>query len=113
MNKVAGYLQEHLDGEVLTSAPIRQYFSTDASILTMTPAMVVYPKHTNDVRKTLRFSWQLAERGHHLPITARGRGSDLSGAAIGSGVIVVFPAHMNRLLELDIKQNLARIQPGL
>lgn len=113
MNKVAAYLQEHLDGEVLTSSPVRNYFSTDASVLTIMPNMVVYPNGTNDVRKVMRFCWQLAERGHVLPVTARGRGTDLSGAAIGSGVILAFPAHMNQLLELDSKQGLARIQPGL
>jgi FAD/FMN-containing dehydrogenase len=113
MNKVASYLQEHLDGEVLTSTAIRNYFATDASILTLTPNMVVYPKNTNDIRKVMRFSWQLAERGHTLPVTARGRGSDQTGAAIGEGIMLVFPAHMNRLLELDTRQNLARVQPGI
>lgn len=113
MNKVAAYLQEHLDGEVLTSAAIRDYFSTDASVLTLMPNMVIYPRTINDIRKVMRFSWQLAERGHVLPVTARGHGTDQSGAAIGEGIILVFPAHMNKLLELDAKQGLARIQPGI
>ena len=113
MNKIASYLQEHISGEVLTSAAARKYFSTDASILTMQPGVIVYPQNAADVRKVARFSWQLAEKGHRLPITARGRGTDLSGAAIGQGVMVVFPAHMNRLLELDTKQRLVRLQPGM
>lgn len=113
MNKVASYLQEHIVGEVLTSADVRRYFSTDGGVFEITPSLVVYPKNTQDVRKVTRFSWQLAEKGHVLPITARGRGSDQGGAAIGKGIIMVFPAHMNRLLELDVKQRLARIQPGI
>ena len=113
MNKVANYLQEHIVGEVLSSASVRKYFATDGSIFEVAPSMIVYPKNVSDVRKIARFSWQLAEKGHVLPITARGRGSDQSGAAIGKGVVMVFPAHMNRLLELDTKQRLARVQPGL
>lgn len=113
MNKIVSYLQEHLDGEVIDTAAIRQALSHDASVFEITPLMAVYPKNTNDIRKTMRFSWQLAERGHVLPITARGAGSDQTGAAIGKGVVMVFPAHMNRLLEIDTKQNLARLQPGL
>lgn len=113
MNKVANYLQEHIVGEVLSASSVRKYFSTDGSIFEMTPSMVVYPKNVSDVRKVARFSWQLSEKGHVLPITARGRGSDQSGAAIGKGIVMVFPAHMNRLLELDTKQRLARVQPGL
>lgn len=112
MNKIANYLQEHLLGEVLTSPSTRKYFSTDASILQVVPSMVVYPQNTNDVRKTVRFSWQLAEKGHTLPITARGRGTDLGGAAIGKGIIMVFPTHMNRILEIDAKQKKVRAQPG-
>jgi FAD/FMN-containing dehydrogenase len=113
VNKVASYLQEHIVGEVLSSARVRKYFSTDGGIFEVTPSMIVYPKNVSDVRKVTRFSWQLSEKGHVLPITARGRGSDQSGAAIGKGIVMVFPAHMNRLLELDTKQRLARVQPGL
>lgn len=113
MNKIASYLQTHLSGEVFDTPPIRDYFSTDASVLQMRPAMVVYPRTTNDVRKVTRFSWQLAEKGHTLPITARGSGTDQTGAAIGTGIVMVFPAHMNRILELDSQQKLVRVQPGV
>lgn len=113
MNKVANYLQEHIVGEVLSSASVRKYFSTDGGVFEVTPSMVVYPKNVSDVRKVTRFSWQLSEKGHVLPVTARGRGSDQGGAAIGKGIVMVFPAHMNRLLELDTKQRLARVQPGM
>jgi FAD/FMN-containing dehydrogenase len=113
VNKIANYLQEHVVGEVLASADVRQYFSTDGGVFKVAPSLVVYPKNTQDVRKVVRFSWQLAEKGHVLPITARGRGSDQGGAAVGKGIVMVFPAHMNRLLELDPKQRLARVQPGM
>ncbi len=113
MNKITSYLQEHIAGEILTSAAARTYFSTDASVLSMAPLFVVYPKNAADIRKIARFAWQLAEKGHRLPITARGKGTDLGGAAIGNGLVMVFPAHMNRLLELDTKQKLVRLQPGM
>lgn len=113
MNKVATYLQSHISGEVLVSEHVRQHFSTDASILSIKPSLVVYPRTTNDIRKVARFSWQLAERGHVLPITARGNGTDLTGAAIGRGVIVSLPTHLNKILELDTKQKLVRVQPGV
>lgn len=113
MNKVAHYLQEHLVGEVMTSVDIRKYFSTDASIFSVTPTLVVYPRNENDIRKTTRFTWQLAERGRVIPITPRGSGTDLSGAALGSGVVMAFPAHMNRILELDSKSGLVTVEPGI
>ena len=112
MNKVAHYLQEHLIGEVMTGNDARSYFSTDGSVLTVSPAIVVYPRNENDVRKTARFTWQLAERGKVIPITARGSGTDQGGAAIGEGLLLVFPAHMNRILELDGKSGDIIIEPG-
>jgi FAD/FMN-containing dehydrogenase len=113
MSKVAHYLQEHLTGEVITTSDARRYFATDASIFSLTPAIIVYPNNENDVRKTARFAWQLAERGRVIPMTARGSGTDQTGAAIGSGILLVFPAHMNKILELDPKTGSVALQPGL
>lgn len=113
MSKVAHYLQEHLVGEVMIGTDARNYFSTDASIFQLPPAIIVYPRNENDVRKTARFTWQLAERGRVIPITARGSGTDQTGAALGSGIMVVFPAHMNRILELDTKSNTVIVEPGI
>ena len=112
MSKVATYLQEHILGEVLTSPAILRAMSHDLSVLEMTPEMVAYPRVTNDIRKIARFAWQLAEKGHVLPLTARGNGTDQTGAAIGKGIVIVLPAHMNRILEFDAKQKLIRLQPG-
>jgi FAD/FMN-containing dehydrogenase len=113
MNKIAQYLSEHILGEVITSPDIRQAFSTDASLLSITPEMVVYPRITNDLRKIARFAWQLAEKGHAFPITARGGGTDQTGAAIGKGIVVATTAHLNTIFELDVKQKLVRLQPGV
>ncbi|HYH75046.1 MAG TPA: FAD-dependent oxidoreductase, partial [Candidatus Saccharimonadales bacterium] len=113
MSKVAHYLQEHVMGEVMTSPDARRYFATDASVLSLTPALIVYPRNENDVRKTARFTWQLAERGRVIPITARGAGTDLGGGAIGSGIILAFPAHMHRVLELDDKSGVVTVEPGI
>lgn len=113
MSKVAQYLRQHIVGEVTTAPGVRDYFSTDGSVFTVRPQMVVYPRNTDDVRKVARFSWQLAQRGKAISITARGAGSDQAGGALGDGISLVFPAHMNKLLELDTKRNIARVQPGI
>ncbi len=113
MSKVAHYLQEHLLGEVMTSADARRYFATDGSIFTLTPSIIVYPRNENDVRKTARFAWQLAERGRIISITARGAGTDQAGGALGDGIMLVFTAHMNRIVELDPKSGVVVVEPGL
>ena len=113
MNKIAHYLQEHLSGEVTSSPDVRRHFAHDGSILQLVPSVVVYPRNEGDIRKTVRFAWQLAQRGKVLPITARGGGSNSVGDAISSGVIMAFTAHMNEILELNAKKRFMVVQPGL
>ena len=112
MSKVSSYLNEHVQGEVTTNAAVRQAMAVDASVLTITPEMVVYPRSTSDIRKVARFTNQLAEKGHVLPITVRGGGTDQTGAAIGRGVIISTTAHLDTIFEVDPKQKLVRVQPG-
>lgn len=112
MNKVAHYLQQHLVGEVLTSPDVLRYFSTDESIFEIKPMLVVHPRNENDLRKTARFSWQLAERGRSIPITIKGKGTDQTGASLGNGIILSTPAHMNKIIELDPKSGVVTVESG-
>lgn len=113
MNKVAHYLQEHLIGEVVTSDDARKFFSTDGSIFQIAPAIIAYPRNENDVRKSARFVWQLAERNRLVPLTPRGLGSNTTGSAINNGIVMVFPAHLNKILELDTKSGSVVVEPGV
>jgi FAD/FMN-containing dehydrogenase len=115
MSKIAQYLNEHILGEITASKSIRQRFSRDGSILTVMPELVMFPRVTNDIRKAARFSWQLAEKGHTLPIVVRGSGSDKTGAAIGSGLIINTTAHLNNIIHIALKdkEHFVHVQPGV
>lgn len=113
MNKLAHYLQEHLRGEVIVSTSALAKYARDASIFEQTPSLIAYPMDESDIRKTARFAWQLAERGRIIPITARGSGSDFTGAAIGQGIVLVTPVHMNKILEFDSKSGFVVVEPGI
>lgn len=112
MSKIAHYLNEHILGDVTTDMATRKLLSNDGSMIAMTPELVVYPRVTNDIRKVTRFTHQLAEKGHVMSVTARGAGSDQTGAAISDGVLVQTTAYMNQIFEFDSKQRLIRVQPG-
>ena len=115
MSKIAQYLNEHILGEITGSKSIRQRFSRDGSVLTIMPELVMFPRVTNDIRKAARFSWQLAEKGHTLPLTVRGYGSDPTGAAIGKGLIINTTAHLNNIIHIGLKEkeHTVHVQPGV
>jgi FAD/FMN-containing dehydrogenase len=113
MNKLVQYLNQHLLGEV-TSDPVQlDEYARDGGPLTYRPQMVARVRSTSDIRKLLRFAWQLAEKGHSLSVTPRGGGVNTTGGAIGSGVVVAMAPHMNHVFEYDPKQRLVRLQPGV
>lgn len=113
MNKIAAYLNEHLLGEVSGAKSLRKAYATDGSVLTITPEVVVFPRVTADVRKVARFTWQLAEKGHVVPVTVRGFGSDTTGAAVGKGVVVDTTKHLNSVLQVAVKDKLVHVQAGI
>ena len=106
-------LQSLLLGSVTDASEAIAYFSTDGSIFTITPEGIVYPRNTADVRKTVQFLHEKGEKDpdKKLTLTARGLGTDQSGGAVGNGLQLVFPAHMNNVLKLDGDDVV--VQPGL
>lgn len=112
MSKLARYLNEHVVGNVFDNAEILDLYQNDRSILQKTPRLVALPETTDDVRKLVRFSHQLASKGFQLPITMRGTGLDKTGAALGSG-LVMSTAKLNHFEEIDLRGRLIRVQPGL
>ena len=112
MNKIAVYLSQHLSGEVSSAQSLRKLYSTDGSILSIPPEIIAFPRLTNDVRKIARFTWQLAEKGHIVGVTARGFGGDPTGAAIGKGIVVDMSKQLNSVIEVAAKDKLVHVQPG-
>ncbi|CAN5492183.1 FAD-binding oxidoreductase [soil metagenome] len=79
------------------------------TVSAVTPAVVVRPESTAEVAAVLAFAD--AER---IPVTARGAGTGLSGAATpGSDSIVVSFERMNKVLGIDTDNHVAVVQPGV
>jgi FAD/FMN-containing dehydrogenase len=114
MASLADYLREHVSGEVLDSKPVLEHFSTDGSVLKMMPGIAVYPMNTQDIRKTVRFCFKLAEKGQVVPLTARGSGSDQCGGSLSDGgLILCVSPHLNKLISLDSGDGTVIVQPGI
>jgi glycolate oxidase len=73
------------------------------------PDVVVRPATTAEVAAVLTYANE-----HGIPVTARGSGTGLSGAAIPrSGGILVSFERMNAILEIDADNHVVVVQPGV
>lgn len=93
-----------ITGLTHSDATILEKFSKDASSYRIQPMLVAEPKTEDDVVATLRFA-----RQEGIPITARGGGSGLSGAGIGTGIILNFKKFMNQVQAVGEETT---VQPG-
>jgi len=84
-------------------------YEYDGGVTKHTPDAVVFPTTTEQVVAIAK----LAAR-ERIPLLPRGAGTGLSGGAIPiSGGIVLGFARMNRILELDLENLRAVVQPGV
>ena len=98
-------------GHVLAGGPeLADYGHDEAMGLTPgEPAFVVRPGTTAEVAAVLRVA-----RENGLTVTARGSGTGLSGAANPRrGGLVISFERMNRVLEIDVANHVAVVQPGV
>ena len=112
MGKIAKYLNQLTVGNVFDTPEIIDKYSTDRSPLKIKPKFVAFPESTDDVRKLMRFFNQLATRDIKVAVTARGSGTSDTGADLTNGV-VVSTEKLNRLLEIDVRERLVRVQAGI
>ena len=98
-------------GNVVTGDDISDDLTHDEA-LTATPrrpAAVVTPRSTDEVAALVALAAE-----HGVPLTARGSGTGLSGACIPTedGVVVSFE-RMAEILEIDLDNHVAVVQPGV
>ncbi len=84
-------------------------YEYDAGIDTHVPDAVVLPQNADQVQAVVRYC-----ATNHIPYTARGAGTGLSGGCIPAkgGVLITF-AKMARILEVDADSLRAIVEPGL
>ncbi len=84
-------------------------YEYDGSVEKGRPDLVVFPRSTEDVVAIVRITGEFG-----VPLVGRGAGTGLSGGAIprDGGVVVGF-ARMNHILEIDLENERALVEPGV
>src|SRR5712675_1606981 len=86
----------------------RAPYSTDASVYRIEPLGIVVPRTREDVVRAV----EIAAR-HGVSITARGGGTSQAGQAIGAGIQIDLSKYLNRILEVNVAERWAWIEPGV
>ena len=85
-------------------------YSYDATRTRYEPDAVVFPRNEEDVSRILVYC-----NAHNIVITPRGAGSGFTGGALptSGGITLAMEKHMNKILEIDMKNMVAVVQPGV
>jgi len=108
---LAGRFREELAERSVITDPTRlsTYECDGLAHYRVTPAVVVLPQDARQVQHCVRVCAELG-----VPFVARGSGTGLSGGALphADGVLIV-TAQMRRILEIDVDNELAVVEPGV
>jgi glycolate oxidase len=85
-------------------------YSYDATRTRFEPEAVIFPRDEADVSAILAYCNE-----HHIVITPRGAGSGFTGGALPTqgGITLALEKHMNKILEIDMENMVAVVQPGV
>jgi FAD/FMN-containing dehydrogenase/Fe-S oxidoreductase len=95
------------EDQVKDDPPTKTAYAVDASIYRMEPQAVALVESEEDIQRLLGYA---VARG--IPLTARAAGTNLTGSAIGSGIILDV-SRLHRILEINREERWARVQPGI
>jgi FAD/FMN-containing dehydrogenase len=110
MESIVNELRRHIEGELSTDLSDRKRVSHDASIYEVVPEAVIRPKTSRDVEAIVKMVAKYKPTHPTLAITPRSAGTDMSGAAIGSSLLLDMTAHFNAIESFH--ENTLRVQPG-
>lgn len=101
-------LSEQLDGKIEYDYLTNILYAQDASVYTLKPKAVAFPKTTKDVSKILAFA-----NTNEIPLVPRGAGTSLAGQTISDGIVLDLGRYMNQILEVNTEEKWVRVQPGV
>lgn len=95
-------LENLLDGDVDSSEDILRTRSTDYSIFSIKPKLVVFPKNKEDIKKLVTWVNKKRELGGYgdISLTARAAGTCMSGGSLNESIIVDTTRYMSGVIDV-------------
>ena len=83
-------------------------YSTDASVYREIPYGVAYPERVDHVQQLLQTA-----RDKHTHLIPRAGGTSIAGQVVGPGIVADISRHWNHILEINVEERWARVEPGV
>ncbi len=101
-------LSKQLDGDLFFDETSLLLYATDASAYRQIPLAVALPKNANDIIILVQFA-----RNEKTSLIPRAAGTSLAGQVVGGGIVVDISKYFTQILEINVEEHWARIQPGV
>lgn len=92
-------------GGVSTSKELLDAYSTDESIFSIRPQVVLQPKNRHDVEVAAKVVGEQTKRFSSLSLTPRAAGTGLGGGSLTDSVVIDLCAHLNKIGEVTTKKD--------
>jgi len=104
-------LKKIIKGDVDTDENTLAEYSHDASLFTVRPQVVVFPKDTEDVKNLVKFVNEHKGDTASLSLTGRSAGTDMTGGPLSESIIISFTRYFNHIKEVG--EDYAVAEPGV
>jgi len=101
-------LATKLQGSLVSDQLTRGLYATDASVYQIMPKAVAHPASIDDVYELVNFATT-----EDIALLPRGGGTSQNGQTVNDAIVMDFSRHMNQVIELDIENRRAVVQPGI
>jgi FAD/FMN-containing dehydrogenase len=104
-------IKEVFQGEIDSRSATRELYSHDASLFTVLPKLVVYPRHSDDIQNLVRIVSKEKDTDPSVSLTMRSAGTDMSGGPLNDSVIVDMAKHFTAIR--SVTDHTAVAEPGV
>ncbi len=108
--ELKGIIENQLSaGSIITDSDTLTECAKDTSQFEFSPELVVRAQNTGDIQTLMRLA-----NTHRFPVTPRGGGSGLAGGCLPTcGGVVLLMDGLDKIIEIDRKNLIMRVEPGV
>jgi len=107
-HKFVRELKTEVQGHVRDDEATKIVYRVDASIFQVEPVAVFTPLSKQDVVQAIKVA-----REYNIPVIPRGAATGITGGCLGRGLVIDCSRYLNRILEINIREGFARVEPGV